>query len=289
MKFLAAHGVEFCCDDPKDPGIVGILNLSADSFSGDGKTDMKDRFAMILESGASFVDVGAESTRPGSQSVPEEVEIKQIREALRYIRSVSDLPVSVDTRKSAVAEMALSEGANIINDVSGLQYDPAMADVIAKYQAGLILMHSRGTPETMQTSEHLQYNDVCRDVSEFFRQQLTLAERRGIARTHIMLDPGIGFAKTVEQNLALIRYGATFRREFQLPVFYGVSRKRFLGELTGQPEPVKRDFATAGVLAYLALQGGVDFFRVHDPAGMVGFLKVYHTLLTENEQQGVKI
>ena len=289
MKFLAAHGVEFCCNDPKDPGIVGILNLSADSFSGDGRTDMKDRFAAILESGASFVDVGAESTRPGSQSVPEEVEIKQICEALRYIRSISDLPISVDTRKSAVAEAALSEGANIINDVSGLQYDPAMADVIAKHQAGLILMHSRGTPENMQSAEYLQYNDVCQDVSDFFRRQIILAESRGIDRAHIMLDPGIGFAKTVEQNLALIRYGATFRKEFQLPVFYGVSRKRFLGELSGQTEPAKRDFATAGVLAYLVEHGGVDFFRVHDPLGVVGFLKVYHRLLSENEQQGVKI
>jgi dihydropteroate synthase len=289
MKFLAAHGVEFCCDSRKGPGIAGILNLSPDSFSGDGKMDMESRFAMIQKSGASFVDVGAESTRPGSQPVPEEMEIKMIRDALRFIRSRSDLPVSVDTRKSAVAEMALNEGADIINDVSGLQYDPAMADVIAAHGAGLILMHSRGTPETMQSTEHLQYNNVCEDVSRFFHEQLAYAESRGIRSDHIMLDPGIGFAKTQEQNLELIRYGAAFRKEFQLPVLYGVSRKRLLGELTGQTDPAKRDFATAGVLAYLAVHGGVDFFRVHDPVGMNEMLKLYYILLSENKQEGVKI
>lgn len=278
MKFLAAHGVEFRCDSRKAPGLVGILNLSADSFSGDGRMDMKDRFAAILEAEVAFVDVGAESTRPGSLPVPEEMEMKMIREALRYIRSVSTIPVSVDTRKSAVAEMALNEGADIINDVSGLQYDPAMADVIAAHKAGLILMHSRGTPETMQTAEYLQYDDVCEDITAFFRNQLLYAESRGIDRAHIMLDPGIGFAKTLEQNLALIRYGSELKKSFDLPVFYGVSRKRFLGELTGHADAAERDFATAGVLAYLAVHGGADFFRVHHPCGMKDMLKIYNIL-----------
>lgn len=282
MKFLAAHGVELCCDSRKGPGLVGILNLSADSFSGDGRLDWKGRFAAIRSAGVSFVDIGAESTRPGSQPVPEEMEMDMIREALRVIRSISTIPVSVDTRKSAVAEMALCEGANIINDVSGLQYDPAMADVIAAHKAGLILMHSRGTPETMQTEEFLQYDDVCEDISSFFRMQIAFAESRGITRDHIMLDPGIGFAKTVEQNLALIRYGATLRRLFELPVFYGVSRKRFLGELTGQDDAAERDPATAGVLAYLAVHGGADFFRVHQPRGMSDMLKMYNILSQEN-------
>ena len=228
-----------------------------------------------------MVDVGAESTRPGSSGVSCEEETAMLVPAVRRLRTLfgAGAIISVDTRKAPAAEAALQAGADIINDVSGLG-DPAMAGVVARYGAGYVLMHSRGTPETMQTGENLHYENVTDDVSAFFEKKLAEAEKAGIRRESVMLDPGIGFAKTVEQNLTLIRSVEVFRARFGLPVYYGVSRKSFIGALTGVAEPSRRDPGTLGVLMYLA-EKGAEILRVHDVAGARAALTMMEILEKE--------
>ena len=230
------------------PLLAGILNLSPDSFSGDGGGDWPGRAARIISSGADMLDVGAESTRPGSLGVSCERETELVIPAIRHLRFQygPDVVISVDTRKAQVADAALQAGADIINDVSGLR-DPGMAEVAAGREAGLVLMHSRGTPETMQSGENLRYKNVTDDVSAFFEMRLKETERAGIRRESVMLDPGIGFAKTVEQNLTLIRDADVFRARFGLPLYYGVSRKTFIGAVTGVSDPGERDPGTLGI------------------------------------------
>jgi len=263
------------------PLLAGILNLSPDSFSGDGGGDWSGRAERLVAEGADMVDVGAESTRPGSFGVSCEEETAMLVPAVRRLRTLfgAGAIISVDTRKAPAAEAALQAGADIINDVSGLG-DPAMAGVVARYGAGYVLMHSRGTPETMQTGENLHYENVTDDVSAFFEKKLAEAEKAGIRRESVMLDPGIGFAKTVEQNLTLIRSVEVFRARFGLPVYYGVSRKSFIGALTGVAEPSRRDPGTLGVLMYLA-EKGAEILRVHDVAGARAALTMMEILEKE--------
>jgi len=260
------------------PLLAGILNLSPDSFSGDGGGDWSGRAERLMAEGADMLDVGAESTRPGSIGVPCEEEKAMLVPAIRQLRGRfgAGAVISVDTRKAQAAEAALEAGADIINDVSGLG-DPAMAGVVARYGAGLVLMHSRGTPETMQSGENLHYDNVTDDVSAFFERKLAEAEKAGIRRGSVMLDPGIGFAKTVEQNLTLIRSAEVFRARFGLPVYYGVSRKSFIGALTGVEDASRRDPGTLGVLIYLA-EKGVEILRVHDVDGARAALKMREIL-----------
>ena len=270
-----------CLETGARPLLTGILNLSPDSFSGDGGGDWPGRAERLVADGADMLDVGAESTRPGSSGISCEEETAMLVPAIRHLRDRfgKDLVISVDTRKAQAAEAALQAGADIINDISGLK-DPAMAGVVARYGAGLVLMHSRGTPETMQTGENLLYDDVTDDVSRFFEKKLLEAEKAGIRRECVMLDPGIGFAKTVEQNLTLIRAAGIFRARFGLPLYYGVSRKSFIGKLTGVDDPAMRDPGTLGVLLYLAGKG-VEILRVHDAAGARAALKMMEILEKE--------
>ena len=263
------------------PLLAGILNLSPDSFSGDGGGDWPGRAERLVSAGADMLDVGAESTRPGSSGIPCEKEIKLLVPAIRRLRLHfgPDAVISADTKKASAAEAALQAGADIINDVSGLG-DPGMAETVARYGAGLVLMHSRGTPETMQNGENLRYENVTDDVSAFFEMRLKEAERAGIRREAVMLDPGIGFAKTAEQNLTLIRAADVFRARFGLPLYYGVSRKSFIGTLTGVEDPAMRDPGTLGVLLYLAGKGA-EILRVHDVAGARAALKMMEILEKE--------
>lgn len=260
------------------PLLAGILNLSPDSFSGDGGGDWQGRAERLVSGGADMLDAGAESTRPGSHGISCEEETALLVPAIRHLREQfgKEPVISADTRKAAAAEAALQAGADIINDVSGLG-DPAMAEVAARYGAGVVLMHSRGTPETMQSAENLHYDNVTDEVSAFFEKRLEEAERAGVRRDSIMLDPGIGFAKTTEQNLTLIRSAGVFRARFGLPLYYGVSRKAFIGALTGVADPARRDPGTLGVLVYLA-EKGVEILRVHDVSGARAGLKMLEIL-----------
>lgn len=250
------------------PKIIGILNLTEDSFSDGGSFHSVDEAVAhgerMLAAGADAIDIGAESTRPGATAVPEQLEIDRLVPVVKQLRERKNAGViCVDTRKRAVAEAVLAAGADVINDVSGLQYDPEMARTVAAYDAGLVLMHMRGTPETMQDAENLVYQDLIGEINAFFEKQIGLAVAAGIRRDRIALDPGIGFAKTAEDNWQLVRDAELFRIH-GLPLYYGISRKSFLGR---EKLPQERDNATLGAMAYLAWKK-IEFVRVHNPGAV---------------------
>lgn len=255
---------------PTRPRLFGILNLTPDSFSDGGAHNASpesaaDFAAQTVNDGADALDLGAESTRPGSEAVPADEEIRRLLPALKLIRErFPGLFLSVDTRKAEVADAALAAGADCINDVSGLQFDPAMPDAVASHHASLIVMHMRGTPENMQAPEHLVYDDLVADVSAFLRDAARKAIRAGVDPARIMLDPGVGFSKTDEQNMALIRRAAEFK-SLGFPLFYGISRKGFIGRMYGIPCPADRDEATARLQIELC-RAGVEALRVHNVA-----------------------
>ncbi len=252
------------------PRLFGILNLTPDSFSDGGahtaspETSLEFAAQMVAD-GADALDLGAESTRPGSDAVSVDEEIRRLLPALKLIRArFPDLFLSVDTRKADVADAALAAGADCVNDVSGLQFDPRMADVVAAHHAALIIMHMRGTPETMQSPENLVYDDLIADISTFLLDAVKKAVRAGVDPARIMLDPGVGFSKTDEQNMALIHRAAEFRK-LGFPLFYGISRKGFIGRMYGIPCPTDRDEATAQLQLDLC-RAGVEALRVHNVA-----------------------
>jgi dihydropteroate synthase len=255
---------------PTRPRLFGILNLTPDSFSDGGAHNASpetaaDFAAQLVDDGADALDLGAESTRPGSEAVPADEEIRRLIPALKCIRGrFPDLFLSIDTRKAEVADAALAAGADCINDVSGLQFDPAMPDAVASHHASLIVMHMRGTPDTMQAPENLVYGDLIADVSAFLLDAARKAVRAGIDPARIMIDPGVGFSKTDEQNMALIRRAAEFKR-LGFPLFYGISRKGFIGRMYHIPCPADRDEATAQLQLGLC-RAGVDALRVHNVA-----------------------
>ena len=251
----------------EQPAVVGILNLTPDSFSDGGKYLEPDRALSraeeLVAQGAVMLDLGAESTRPGTAApVPEEDEWRRLEPALTaVVARFPGVPVSVDTVKSGVARRALDAGAWAINDVSGLRLDPAIADACAAAGAGLILMHSRGDVGTMATYRHARYRDVAADVADELGAAVAQAERHGMTRERIVLDPGLGFAKTPEQSYQALRGVPTLERMGHA-VMIGPSRKRFLGAVTGR-EVGERDVATAAACA-LGWMLGARLFRVHE-------------------------
>jgi dihydropteroate synthase len=246
-----------------DTRIMGILNVTPDSFSDGGLYPTVEAAAArgeaLVEQGAAILDIGGESTRPGAAEVPAAEECNRVVPVIRALRARTDATLSLDTRKAAVAREGLAAGAHIINDVSALTHDPEMAAVVAESGAGVVLMHMQGSPETMQTAPH--YHDVVREVCDFLASRIDACEQAGIPRSRIAIDPGIGFGKTVEHNLALLR-GLPRLAALGCPVVVGVSRKRFLGALTGRA-PADRLAAGLGAQAYAALHGA-HVLRVHD-------------------------
>lgn len=248
----------------KRPLVMGILNVTPDSFSDGGRfyghSAARARALEMAREGADIIDVGGESTRPGAREVGADEEIARIVPVIRSISSSVGVAVSVDTRKARVAEAAIEAGAAIINDVSGLRYDPQMLDVAARRGAALVIMHSRGTPADMQRKA--RYKDLIADVLRDLRASVNAAVRSGVARRSIAVDPGIGFAKTAEQSIALIS-GLGRLRSLGCAICAGVSRKSFIGMITGDPDPASR---LAGTIAAntAAIMGGADIIRVHD-------------------------
>lgn len=253
------------------PMIVGIVNVTPDSFSDGGKFDRLDtalaQAERLLSDGANMLDLGGESTRPGRpESVPEAVERERVVPVIRELaRRHPAIPLSIDTVKSGVARAALEAGAWAINDVSAFRLDPAMAVVAVSSGAGVILMHSRGSVQTMATFDHAEYQgDVVGVVHREMADSLAAATGAGVAADHIVLDPGLGFAKTAEQNLALLD-GVSSLLSLGRPLMLGPSRKRFLGMAAGR-EVGERDRATAAACV-LGWERGARLFRVHDAAG----------------------
>ncbi|MHB8585374.1 MAG: dihydropteroate synthase [Thermoplasmatota archaeon] len=257
--------------------VMGIVNVTPDSFSDGGKFLEKDRAvrhaATLVSEGADILDIGGESTRPGAPDVGAEEELARVLPVIRALRTEISIPLSIDTRKSEVAAACLDAGAAIVNDVSGLR-DPAMVDVVASRGAGLVIMHMRGDPQTMQQAP--TYRDVVTEVGDFLAGQARAAMSGGVAREAIVLDPGIGFGKTVEHNLELLR-GIPRLRARGFPVLMGHSRKSFIGKLTGD-RPAEDRLEGSLAAATLSAAWGADIVRVHDVRETVRVLKVADAL-----------
>jgi len=254
------------------PRVMGILNCTPDSFSGDGLGDNTElarrRGRRMFAQGADIVDVGGESTRPGALPVHADVEIRRVVPVIEALSRHRPGRTSVDTMKASVAKAALHAGATIVNDVSGLK-DSAMIRVVAEHDAAAIIMHMKGTPRTMQRKP--RYRDVVEDIIGFLEKRIANAESGGVNPRKIMVDPGIGFGKTLEHNLELIGR----LREFKAlgkPVVIGVSRKSFIGRLMGDPADDRLEGSLAA--AVLAVREGADIVRVHDVGETVRALRV---------------
>jgi dihydropteroate synthase len=247
-----------------DTVLMGIVNVTPDSFSDGGSFLDPDQAVAhartLVESGAHLVDVGGESTRPGAEPVPEPEELRRVIPVVREL-AASGVRVSIDTRKPKVAEAALEAGAVVINDVSGLA-DPAMRRLAAESGAGVVVMHMKGDPRTMQSQA--VYTDVVAEVADFLRRRAEEAVADGVHPEAVCVDPGIGFGKTPEHNLRLLRDLPAIV-ELGYPVLVGTSRKSFLGVITGKENPADRDLATAVTVA-LAVERGAHAVRVHDVA-----------------------
>ena len=255
------------------PLLMGIVNVTPDSFSDGGRyvtVDQAVERAMALVSeGADILDLGAESTRPGATPVGEQEEMDRLLPVLHEVMKRTAVPISVDTMKSRVAREALEAGASIINDVTALRFDPDMAALVAQFGAGVVMMHMQGMPMTMQ--EYPKYDSVVIDVRNFFVERIAAAERAGIAKSQMVLDPGFGFGKLLLHNLELLGQLSSFD-QLDCPVLVGVSRKAFLGKILDRPVQ-DREWGTAAAVA-LAVDRGASIIRVHDVASMKDVVKV---------------
>jgi len=263
--------------------IMGILNVTPDSFSGDGIYQDVDRAVSIaermVEDGADIIDIGGESTRPGAESVVIEEEIKRTIPIVKILSKRINVSISIDTTKSEVARLALENGASIINDITGLESDPEIIDVAREFNARVVLMHIKGTPQTMQHSP--KYGNVVQEIKEKLKVIIEKSMTRGIKKENIIIDPGIGFGKTLEHNLQILNRLSEFK-EFKLPVLIGTSRKAFIGKLTGA-EPDKRLFGTAASVA-IAIKNGADIVRVHDVKEMKQVVMIADAISRDGEK-----
>jgi dihydropteroate synthase len=260
------------------PKIMGIVNVTPDSFSDGGSYFdpglAADHAAELFANGADIVDIGGESSRPGAATIPLEEEGRRVLPVIERIAKTATGPISVDTTKAEIARRALELGAVAVNDISGLSFDPQMASVCAQANAGVICMHMQGNPATMQINP--RYDDVVSEVTDYLASRLEALEQAGIPRERIVVDPGIGFGKTAEHNLTLLRNVARLR-SLGRPVLIGHSRKRFLGKLLGRPLD-ELLAGTIGVSIALALRG-VDLVRVHDVRAVRDALAAFHAVI----------
>ncbi|MDX2251715.1 MAG: dihydropteroate synthase [Nitrospira sp.] len=267
------------------PLVMGIVNVTPDSFYDGGRYNLPEqavaRALELVDQGADILDVGAESTRPGAYPVSQEEELARLIPVVTELAQRVTVPISVDTRKASVAQAALNVGACIVNDVSALQWDQAMASVVARSGAAVVLMHMRGTPQTMQQAP--QYGDVVKEVASFFHERIQAAGAAGISKTHIILDPGIGFGKLLEHNLKLLN-GLSELTILGCPVLVGLSRKAFIGQLLDRPVE-HREWGTAAAVA-LAVDRGAAILRVHDVAMMADVVKVAAAVRASISQSG---
>lgn len=248
------------------PRLMGILNVTPDSFSDGGRYEAPGAAlarGRAMAEAADLIDIGGESTRPGASDVPVETEIARTAPVIAALREAGvDVPISIDTRKAAVATAALQAGANMVNDVAALGYDPSLAGVVAQAGVPVCLMHAQGDPATMQRDPH--YANVLLDVYDVLAERVAAAEVAGIPRSRIVVDPGIGFGKTVAHNLALLR-GLSLFHGLGCPILLGASRKRFIGTI-GQAEEADARMPGSVAVALAAVAQGVQIVRVHDVA-----------------------
>jgi dihydropteroate synthase len=271
--------------------VMGVLNVTPDSFSDGGKffTVKKavDAALAMEEAGADILDIGAESTRPGSTGISSAEELGRLLPVLEVLRGRLRTPISVDTRKSAVAEIVIGAGAEILNDISGLQFDPRVARVAARHKVGLVLMHMRGTPQTMQKQRFAE--DVVKDVVAGLRRSVAVAQHAGVGESRIVLDPGIGFGKSFAQNYELLRKLPELGK-LGYPLLVGTSRKGFLGPAlarNGKSVPAEqRIWGTAATVAASVLVGA-HIVRVHDVVEMAQVTRVADAVLAADASWGL--
>jgi dihydropteroate synthase len=272
--------------------LMGVLNVTPDSFSDGGRFATAERAIehareMAL-AGADLIDVGGESTRPGSQPVPSEEQIRRVVPVISELTGQGgqgqfEAVISIDTTRAAVAEAALDAGAHVVNDISGGRDDPGMLPLVARRRVPVVLMHMRGTPATMQVDP--RYDDVVGEVARFLRERLDAAVAAGVAEADVLLDPGIGFGKTAAHNFELLRRlpeiaAAAAGR----PLVLGVSRKGFIGRISGEPDPANRLFGTAAAVAW-SVAHGASVVRVHDVAAMAQVVRVIEAIQTWGEDR----
>jgi dihydropteroate synthase len=264
--------------------VMAVLNVTPDSFSDGGEFFSLDRAVahaeQMIAEGADLIDIGGESTRPGSAFVTEEEELQRVIPVIERLAAKSLVPISIDTTKSSVARAAIAAGAEIVNDISGLRFDPSIADAAAKAKAGLVLMHSRGTPKTMQQLPAV--DDVMSEVIGELRNSVLIAEERGLARDRIAIDPGIGFGKTLEQNVELIAKLDQLVIAFaEFPIMIGTSRKSFLGKLLNGAPADQRLYGTIASVTASVLNGA-HIVRVHDVKAAVEAVRVADAIVFAN-------
>ena len=257
---------------------MGILNVTPDSFSDGGRFFDTGRAVAhglkMVKEGADVIDIGGESTRPGSRSVSAKEELKRVVPVIRRLSKKTRCPISIDTTKAQVAEAALDAGASIVNDISGLRFDANMAKTAAKYKAGCVLMHIKGTPRSMQRAP--RYKDLMGEIISWLREGVRAALDAGLKRSNLMIDPGIGFGKTLEHNLRIIK-GLSRFDVLRLPILVGPSRKSFIGKVLGLSAD-DRVLGTAASCA-LAAAGGAHMIRVHDVALMRQAIKISDAII----------
>jgi len=253
---------------------MGILNVTPDSFSDAGlffdESAAVKRAFQIVEEGADIIDIGGESTRPGSEPLPLEEELRRTIPVIETLAKEISVPISIDTYKAAVAKRALDAGASLVNDISGLRFDPEMPAVVSEYKVPVVIMHIKGSPKNMQKNP--VYEALIPEVLDYLREGIATAERAGVSQDRIVIDPGIGFGKTFEQNLEIIHNLNIFTL-LEKPVLIGPSRKAFIGKILGDAAPGERIEGTAAALA-IAIMNGANIVRVHDVKEMRKVAKV---------------
>lgn len=267
---------------PRPALVMGILNVTPDSFSDGGQfldpAAAVSRGEELAREGADIIDIGGESTRPGAKPVPEAEELRRVLPVVESLAKRLAVPLSIDTMKPAVARAALAAGASIVNDVGAGRHEDSMRRLVAETGAGYVAVHVQGTPETMQKNP--VYEDVTREVGEFFRERLGQLREAGVAAEQVVLDPGIGFGKTAEHNLELLGRLAGFT-SLGRPLLLGVSRKSFIGKLAGQPDAERLSGALACTV--LAAKAGAHIFRTHDVGATMRALRMTEAVLAREK------
>jgi dihydropteroate synthase len=254
--------------------LMGILNMTPDSFSDGGEFNSLDRALtqakMMVDQGANILDIGGQSTRPGSKQISLAEELNRVIPVIQLLRKELSIPISIDTTRAIVAQQAIKVGANIINDISAGMFDQNMFSTVAQLNVPYILMHMRGTPETMQSLT--QYEDLITEIYQFFVERLETAIQAGIKQDQLIIDPGLGFAKTHQQNLEILKKLADFQ-SLNVPILVGASRKSFIGYILNQTNPKARIWGTASACC-AAIASGADLLRVHDIPQMYDVCRV---------------
>ena len=265
-------------DFKKIPNILGVLNLTPDSFSDGGKFNSKKKginhAIHLLNSGANLIDVGGESTRPGSKMIRENLEWQRINKILKLLLK-KKIPISLDTRKSKIMSKGINLGVKLINDVSGLDFDSETLNVLKKYKIPFVIQHSQGVPENMQKNP--KYKNELLDIYDFFEKKIKLLRSKGIKHDKIILDPGIGFGKNLKHNMSLIRNISIFH-SLGFPILVGNSRKKFIKELSGKNDSEFRNGGTIASSIYLMMQG-VQILRIHDVNETIQGLKIFKNII----------